>query len=134
MKILSIKKATPMSTGIIVTCDRYTAEDTTRDGIEDVSMTGRIKEVQTVVSPSEQCVNRGIKVGDLVALTYEKYKKVKNERKANFGIDEEFTKQVYYEMPVMVLDGREHMLVDISDIELKIDDYEYVEFNESLIK
>ena len=134
MKILSLKKVTPMFTGVIVTCDRYTVEETTTDGIEDVSMTGRIKEVQTIVSPSEQCVNRGIKVGDLVALTYEKYKKVKNERKANFGIDEEFTKQVYYEMPVMVLDGREHMLVDLSDIELKIDDYEYVEFNEGLIK
>jgi hypothetical protein len=134
MKILSLKKVTPMFTGVIVTCDRYTVEDTTTDGIEDVSMTGRIKEVQTVVSPSEQCVNRGIKEGDLVALTYEKYKKVKNERKANFGIDEEFNKQVYYEMPVMLLDGREHMLIDISDIELKIDEYEYVEFNEILIK
>ena len=43
MKILSIKKATPMSTGVIVTCDRYTAEDTTHDGIEDVSMTGGLK-------------------------------------------------------------------------------------------
>ena len=134
MKILSLKKVTPMFTGVIVTCDRYTVEETTTDGIEDVSMTGRIKEIQTIVSPSEQCVNRGIKVGDLVALTYEKYKKVKNERKANFNIDEEYSKQVYYEMPVMVLDGREHMLIDISDIELKIDDYEYVEFNESLIK
>ena len=134
MKILSIKKVTPMFTGVIVTCDRYTVEETTTDGIEDVSMTGRIKEVQTVVSPSEQCVNRGIKVDDLVALTYEKYKKVKNERKANFGIDEEFTKQVYYEMPVMILDGREHMLVDISDIELKIDEFEYVDFNPELIK
>ena len=134
MKILSLKKVTPMFTGVIITCDRYTVEETTTDGIEDVSMTGRIKEVQTIVSPSEQCVNRGIKVGDLVALTYEKYKKSKNVRNASFGIDEDYSKQVYYEMPVMVLDGREHMLVDISDIELKIDDYEYVEFNESLIK
>jgi len=134
MKILSIKKATPMSTGVIVTCDRYTIEETTTDGIEDVSMTGRIKEVQTIVSPSKSCIERGITEGLLVALSYENYKKVKNVKKNNFGIDEEYDKQVYYEMPVMVLDGREHMLVDISDIELKIDDYEYVEFNESLIK
>ena len=134
MKILSLKKVTPMFTGVIVTCDRYTVEETTTDGIEDVSMTGRIKEVQTVVSPSEQCVNRGIKVGDLVALTYEKYKKVEKTSNNDFGISDIVKSKTYYEMPVMVLDGREHMLIDVSDIELKIDDYEYVEFNESLIK
>ena len=134
MKILSLKKVTPMFTGVIVTCDRYTVEETTTDGIEDVSMTGRIKEVQTVVSPSEQCVNRGIKVGDLVALTYEKYKKVEKTSNNDFEISDIVKSKTYYEMPVMVLDGREHMLVDISDIELKIDDYEYVDFNPELIK
>ena len=134
MKILSLKKVTPMFTGVIVTCDRYTVEETTTDGIEDVSMTGRIKEVQTVVSPSEQCINRGIKVGDLVALTYEKYKKVEKTSNNDFEISDIVKSKTYYEMPVMVLDGREHMLVDISDIELKIDDYEYVDFNPELIK
>ena len=134
MKILSIKKATPMSTGVIVTCNRYTAEDTTQDGIEDVSMTGRIKEVQTVVSPSESAISRGVKENLLVALSYERYKKVKNTKKNDFGIDEEYDKKVYYEMPVMILDGKEHMLVDISDIELKIDEFEYVDFNPELIK
>lgn len=133
MKILSIKKATPMFTGVIVTCDRYTAEDTTQDGIEDVSMTGRIKELQTVISPSEQCLNRGIKVGDLVALSYEKYKKEKNVRKNDFGVDEDFNKQIYYEMPVIMIDNKEHMLVDISDIELKVEEFEYIEFNNKLI-
>ena len=134
MKILSLKKVTPMFTGVIVTCDRYTIDDTTTDGIEDVSMTGRIKEIQTVVSPSEQCVNRGIKIGDLVALTYEKYKKVEKTSNNDFEISEIVKSKTYYEMPVMVLDGREHMLIDISDIELKIDDYEYVDFNTKLTK
>ena len=134
MKILSIKKATPMSTGVIVTCDRYTAEDTTHDGIEDVSMTGRIKEIQTVVSPSKGCIDRGITEGTLVALSYENYKKTKNVKNHNFGIDEEYNKQVYYEMPVMMYNGGEHMLVDLSDIELKIDEFEYVDFNPELIK
>lgn len=134
MKILSLKKVTPMFTGIIVTCDRYTVEETTTDGIEDVSMTGRIKEIQTVVSPSEQCVNRGIKVGDLVALTYEKYKKVEKTSNNDFGISDIVKSKTYYEMPVMVLDGKEHMLIDVSDIELKIDDYEYVDYNPEIIK
>ena len=134
MKILSLKKVTPMFTGIIVTCDRYTVEETTTDGIEDVSMTGRIKEIQTVVSPSEQCVNRGIKTGDLVALTYEKYKKVEKTSNNDFGISDIVKSKTYYEMPVMVLDGKEHMLIDVSDIELKIDDYEYVDYNPEIIK
>ena len=134
MKILSIRKATPMSTGLIVTCDRYTVEDTTSDGIEDVAMTGRIKEIQTVVSPSKGCIERGVIEGTLVALSYENYKKTKNVKNHNFGIDEEYNKQVYYEMPVMMYDGGEHMLVDLSDIELKIDEFEYVDFNPELIK
>ena len=134
MKVLNLKKVTPMSTGVIVTCDRYTAEDTTTDGIEDVSMTGRIKEIQTIVSPSKGCIDRGITEGLLVALSYENYKKVKNVKKNTFGIDEEYDKQVYYEMPVMLLDGREHMLVDISDIELKIDEFEYVDFDFEKVK
>ena len=134
MKILSLKKVTPMFTGVIVTCDRYTVEETTTDGIEDVSMTGRIKEVQTIVSPSEQCVNRGIKVGDLVALTYEKYKKVEKTSNNDFGITDLVKSKIYYEMPVMVLDGREHMLIDLSDIELKIDEFEYIEFSPEILK
>jgi len=133
MKILSIKKATPMSTGIIVTCDRYTIEDTTTDGIEDVSMTGRIKEVQTVVSPSESAIARGVTKDLLVVLSYENYKKVEKKSNNDFGITDIVKSNTYYEMPVMVLDGREHMLVDISDVELKIDEFEYVEFDNKLI-
>ena len=134
MKILSIKKATPMSTGVIVTCDRYTAEDTTSDGIEDVAMTGRIKEIQTVVVPSESCKARGVDTGLLVALSYENYKKVEKTSNNDFGISDIVKSKTYYEMPVMMMDGREHMLVDISDIELKIDEFEYVDFNPKLIK
>lgn len=134
MKIFSIKKATPMSTGVIVTCDRYTVDETTTDGIEDVSMTGRIKEIQTVISPSKGCIDRGVVEGTLVALSYENYKKTKNVKKNTFGIDEEYDKHVYYEMPVMLIDNRECMLVDISDIELKIDEFEYVEFNPEVLK
>lgn len=132
MKVISIKKAIPMHSGIIVTCDRYTAEETTSNGIEDTAMTGRIKEIQKVVSPSEQSTNRGIKVDDLVALSYENYKKTQNVKKNDFGIDESYNKQVYYEMPLIMLDGREHMLVDLNDIELKIEEFEYVELNDSL--
>ena len=123
-----------MSTGVIVTCDRYTVDETTTNGIEDVSMTGRIKEIQTVISPSKGCIDRGVVEGTLVALSYENYKKTKNVKKNTFGIDEEYDKQVYYEMPVMLIDNRECMLVDISDIELKIDEFEYVEFNQEVLK
>ena len=133
MKILSIKKATPMSTGVIVTCDRYTAEDTTHDGIEDVSMTGRIKEIQTVVSPSKGCIERGVVEGTLVALSYENYKKVEKASNNDFGISDIVKSKTYYEMPVMMYNGGEHMLVDLSDIELKIDEFEYVDFNPELI-
>lgn len=127
MKILNIKKATPMFSGVIVSCDRYTEEDSTSNGIVDSSMLDKIKEVQTVVSTSEQAKNRGIENGALVALSYERYKKVQNTKNNTFEIDEQYNKSFYYEMPVILLDGREHLLIDLSDIELKIDEFEYID-------
>jgi len=128
MKILSIKSAIPMATGVIVTCDRYTPEETTQDGVEDVSMTGRIKELQTVVSPSASAIARGVNKNNVVAISYENYKKSKNVANHSFGVDEQFKKEFYYEMPVIMYGGVEHMLIDVNDIELIVDDYEYVDF------
>ena len=133
MSYINVKKATPMFSGIITTCERYTEAESTSDGIIDTSKLDRIKEMQTVVSPSEQVKARGIKEGDLLALSFEKYKKSKNVKRNDFGIDEEYSKSFYYEMPVLLLDGREHLLVDISDIELKIDEFEWVKDDVNLI-
>jgi hypothetical protein len=127
MKLINIKKATPMFTGIITTCDRYTEEEATDGGVVNDAMLGRIKEIQTVISPSEQCKARGINQDDVLALSFEKYKKVRKSKNLDYGIDENYSNEYYYEMPVMPMDGRECLFIDISDIELKIDEFEWVD-------
>lgn len=129
MKILSIQKATPMGNGIIVTCDRYTEDECSHMGILDTTRLGKIKEFQTVVSIGEFAKTRGIGVGDFLALNFDRYKKSKNIKRENSLIndtDEHYSKEVIYELPVLLLADREHMLIDVSDIELKIDEHEYI--------
>lgn len=127
MKILNIKKAKPMFSGIITTCDRYTEEDCTHCGIIDTTKLGKIKEFQTTISLSDQALNRGISTGDLLALSFDRYKKSKPKRDNSLinDTDEHYGKEIIYELPVMLLDNKEHMLIDISDIELIIEEFEY---------
>ena len=136
MKVLNIKKATPMFSGLIVTCDRYTEEDCLHGGILDTTKLNQIKDMQTVISPSEQCIARGIKVNDTVILSYERYKKSKNVKRDNSlinDIDETYAKQSYFEMPVILLDNRQCLLVDLNDITLKVDEFEYEDEGDGLL-
>lgn len=129
MKILNIKKARPISSGgIITTCNRFSEEDCTHGGLLDTTKLNKIKEFQNVVSLSEYASNKGLVVNDLVALTFDRYKKTKGTRKNSLIEDtgEEYGKEIIYELPVILLDSREHLLIDVSDIELIIDEYEYI--------
>lgn len=129
MKILNIKKARPISSGgIITTCNRFNEEDCTHSGIIDTTKLGKIKEFQNIVSLSVYATSKGLIINDLVALTFDRYKKVKGERKNSLMEDtgELYGKEIIYELPVILLDSREHLLIDVSDIELIIDEYEYI--------
>lgn len=135
MKTLNIKKAKPMFSGIITTCDRYTDDDCIHLGIIDTTKLGKIKEFQTIVSMSDQAISRGLVVGNLLALSFERYKKSKSKRDNSIinDTDEHYNKEIIYELPVILLDNREHMLVDISDIELIVEEFEYTNEGEENI-
>ena len=81
MKILNIKKAVPMHSALIITADRFTEEESTHNGILDTAKLNQIKDIQTVVSPSEMVAARGIKEGDVLLVDFKKYAKYKQKNK-----------------------------------------------------
>lgn len=136
MKVLNIKKATPMFSGVITTCSRYNEEESSHGTIIDSTKLNQIKDIQEIVSLSEQAKARGLSVGDTLSISFERYKKSKQVKKKNSimgDIDEHYEKQDYYDLPTLLLDNREHLLIDVADITLKIDEFEYITEGEGLI-
>jgi len=136
MKILNIKKATPIFSGIITTCNRYSEEESKHGSIIDTSKLNQVKDIQEIVSSSEQARARGLNNGDILSISFDRYKKSKQVKKQNSimgDIDEHYDKTLYYDIPVILLDYKEHLLIDISDVTLKIDEHEYITEGEGLL-
>lgn len=134
MKILSIKKATPMHSSLIVTADRFTEEESTHNGIIDTTKVGQVKDIQVVVSPSEMVAARGIKEGDVLLVDFKKYAKYKQKKNSmKETMDEHYDNVLSFEIPTLLLDGREHLLIDMNDIALRVSEYEYVNDGEGLL-
>ena len=134
MKILNIKKATPMFTRIITTADRYTTEESKHNGIIDTTKEDTIKDIQTIVSVSEQASARGLKVGDTVLLSFDRYAQFKQKKDSLKSTTDEYYNNVKsYNIPIILIDSREHLFVDISDIQLIVDDHEYITEGEGII-
>lgn len=134
MKILNIKKAVPMHSALIITADRFTREESTHNGIIDTTKEGQIKDIQTVVSPSEMVTARGIKEGDVLLVDFKKYAKYKQKKNSmKETMDEHYDNILSFEIPTLLLDGREHLLIDMNDIALRVSEYEYVTEGEGLL-
>ena len=134
MKVLNIKKAVPMHSALIVTAERYNEEESTHNGILDTSKLNQVKDIQTVVSPSEMVAARGIKEGDVLLIDFKKYAKYKQKKNSmKETMDEHYDNILSFEIPTLLLDGREHLLVDMNDIALRVSDYEYVNEGEGLL-
>ena len=134
MKVLNIKKAVPMHSALIVTAERYNEEESTHNGILDTSKLNQVKDIQTVVSPSEMVAARGIKEGDILLIDFKKYAKYKQKKNSmKETMDEHYDNILSFEIPTLLLDGREHLLIDMNDIALKVSDYEYVNEGEGLL-
>ena len=73
MKVLNIKKATPTSSQIITTADKYTEEECMQNGILDTTKLGVIKDLQKIVASSKMSSDRGFNEGDYVLLDFKRY-------------------------------------------------------------
>lgn len=133
MKILNVKMATPTSSGVITTADRYSEEESTYNGILDTTKLGVIKDLQTIVSVSDMVAARGYKCGDVVLLDFSRYAITKQKKdKIKDTMNEHYNNVVSFEIPTVLLNKNEHLLIDMNDISLKVDDYEWVTEGEGL--
>jgi len=134
MKVLNIKKATPMFTRIITTADRFTIEEAKHNGIIDSTKEGQIKDIQTIVSVSEQAAARGLKVGDVILLDFNRYAQMRQKKDSLKSTTDEFYNNVKsYEIPIILLDSREHLFVDLADIQLIVNDHDYITEGEGIL-
>ena len=123
-----------MHSSLIVTADRFTEEESTHNGIIDTTKVGQVKDIQVVVSPSEMVAARGIKDGDVLLIDFKKYAKYKQKKNSmKETMDEHYDNILSFEIPTILLDGREHLLIDMNDIALRVSDYEYVNEGEGLL-
>jgi co-chaperonin GroES (HSP10) len=116
---MNIKKIKPMFTSILVTKDIYTTD--VKEGGLITRTSGTVKEYQKVIAVGESV--RGIKVGDLVHIDPKKYA-VKKYKEDSVKSDLMTNQIIGYDIPQVILEGRNYLLIDSSDVKYIIEDYE----------
>lgn len=127
-----IKKIKPLMDGVMTTARRYprnmaVGENT---GIQDVVNSGQVMPIQEVVALSDNVAkDRGLKVGDMVAISFVRFVHVFQKRDSlrtvEQGVDE-FNASAELNLPIMKLNDEEHLLLRFSDIDYVIEDYEII--------
>ena len=119
-----VKKVKPMFTKLVVTMDRYGADELIGGSIINANKTqGTIKEIQKVIAVGTGV--RDIKEGDYVMVSPQRYavKKYKEDSiKADMA---SLTNEIIgYNIPQIEIDGSTYMFLDMQDIQYVIEEYE----------
>ncbi len=125
-KMINIKKIKPMFTKMLVTADVYTPEECMSNGIIESDNVGLLKATQTVVEVGEAAAP--ITEGQMVFLDLTKYVKRKYEKdsaKADMG-DEYYNEIETFNVPTIVMDDVTYLLVDRSDVQFIVTEFEEV--------
>lgn len=135
MKVLNIKKATPTSSQIITTADKYTEEECMQNGILDTTKLGVIKDLQKIVASSKMSSDRGFNEGDYVLLDFKRYARpIQSKNSIKDTMDEHYETNVSFQIPSITINSVEHLLLDFGDVSLKVDAFDWVdEVDEDLI-
>lgn len=117
--MFKIKKVHPLFTGVIVTANTYQGETTTANGliIDTTRMEGQLNNYQYVVAVGTTV--KDIEAGDIVKCNFKRYA-MANHTPGN--LDAANNKQLdnmsyTYEIPMVVIDGKEHLLLQVNDLE-----------------
>ena len=127
MKELIIKKGRPLLNYVILTADRYTAEELAEihGGIINPTALGQLKPYQKIISVSPRLVNSHLEVDQMVLINIKRYgKSVQKKNSYVESTDEHYDAQVRYEVPIIDIDGKECLKLGDNDIEFIIDEYE----------
>lgn len=118
---MKIKKIKPMFTKILVTMEKYGADEMVGSIIDANKMQGTTKEIQKVISVGGSV--REIAEGDYVKIDPKKYavhKYAENSVKKDLLNDE----IIGYKIPQVEVDGHTYMLLDSQDVEYVITEFE----------
>ena len=120
---MTIKKIKPLYTRIVTTMDTYVEEQvTSTSGIIDTSKLKRgIKEYQKVVAVGTSV--RNLKEGDVVCINPDRYavRKFQEGSVKNDILENQVTR---YNFNVVNIDGTDYLMLDESDVEFIIEDYD----------
>lgn len=121
---MKLKKIKPVFNRIVVTADRYTNSQKIAgtDLIDATKSEGSLREYQKVIAVGDTV--RSVKAGDLVCIDPTRYAVRKHQAgslKDGIVSDNPVTR---YNFEMVVLDGKEHLLLYDSDVSYIIEDYE----------
>lgn len=130
MKELRIKAGRPLLNYVILTAERYSAKELVdiHGGILPAGLENQLKPYQTIVSLSPRLKDSALEVGQLVLINIERYGRSKQKKNTVMETtDEYYDATIEYHVPVIELDGVEHLRLGDNDIEFIIDDYAFQE-------
>lgn len=112
-----------MFTALITTMDKYIDDHVTKSGIIDgTKMAGAIKEYQTVIAIGDSV--RNVAVGELVCVDPKRFG-VKKHKKGSLqdGVIEDNV-VLGYEFDTIIINNKEHLLLQDRDISYVVEEYE----------
>ena len=123
--MFEIQKVRPLFTGIVTTAQKYVGEMTTKGGIilDTTRMSGSLNPFQRVVAVGNMV--KDIAEGEVVKINFKRYAKAQHTPGA---IDEAQNKQfdnmsITYEIPIIEIDGVQHLFLQANDIEYVVEKY-----------
>lgn len=127
MRELKIKKGRPLLNYVILTADRYTAEELAEynNGIIGPGQIGQLKSYQKILSISPRILgNSPLEEGQLVLINIDRYgRSVQKKNSYVDSTDEHYDASIVYQVPIIELDGKECLRLGDNDIEFIIDEY-----------
>lgn len=131
MKVLNLKKVTPLRGDIVTTADRYTEDECIFNGILNTTKVNTVKDIQKIISAGPDAIRHGVSVGSSVIVNFNRFQsnssKSRENSLSNDVKGEEFFKKKVYNLPTILVDSAECLFINIQDIELVVDDFEYVD-------
>lgn len=122
----NVKKVRPLFTGVITTAIKYKEDSLVGGILVDVTKKeGTMNIYQTVVAVGAMV--KDIKPGDIVCINFKRYLvpvhvpgQIENNKQTT-------TLQGTYEIPMITLDGVDHLFLQNNDIEYVVEEYDGVE-------
>ena len=123
----NIKKVRPLFTGVLTTAVKYQEDSTLIGGvlIDVTKKEGSLNIYQTVVAVGPMV--KDVAPGDIVCLNFKRYLvpvhvpgQIENNKQTT-------SLQGTYEIPMITIDGKEHLFLQNNDIEYVVEEYDGVE-------